>query len=510
MTKKGRKSLPPIALTAQNLEALRDEILKRKKRGETIKIKNRFRVFRDGAVKTPLIVTESGDSILLRANVLLRSRGYMGYETLLKIPHDTKLINDNALDDALDRAKALAKASSTKTRAQSVADDRRKEQAKKPLRVWADEYYDLIAAHSNLKTSADRRSYISRFLATPLPADMVTADKKAFGDAYPGELDFQTVSDCFVRIAVNRSKHSARLTRSYVNSMFNYLHRHCGLHQDLMLPKTPPLEFRSKELVRNNPLEPDQLKAIWDATEKINLIEKNLVSALLLTARRRNELETLKWSNIDWRRGLIKFDAEDRKRDNDFIMPLMPAVADLLKSTPRLKDCDYVFPSSRGKKSNHDHLMRHIDHIILDKPYLSKEFAARGMKYEAPSGKREDHWPFDWRFHDFRDTAVQIMEDEYHYDWTTDDQDLLLGHDISGGKAQRKAYSTQQRIPRKKVLFARLESQILKIVEPEKYKKAPDGVKLSKEKEALLNKLSNEEIAIMRARLAELDQSRNI
>ncbi len=67
-----------------------------------------------------------------------------------------------------------------------------------------------------------------------------------------------------------------------------------------------------------------------------------IIRVLMLTGCRRNEIESLKWSEIDFERGFVSF---GKSKTGAKVIPFSSAALDIIAVQPRLMNCDYVFPS---------------------------------------------------------------------------------------------------------------------------------------------------------------------
>jgi len=69
----------------------------------------------------------------------------------------------------------------------------------------------------------------------------------------------------------------------------------------------------------------------------------------ILTAARSGEARGARFSEIDWDANVWRVPAERMKAKKEHRVPLSAAAVALLKSMPRAKDQDLIFPSPRGK-----------------------------------------------------------------------------------------------------------------------------------------------------------------
>jgi len=121
----------------------------------------------------------------------------------------------------------------------------------------------------------------------------------------------------------------------------------------------------------------DQLKALLKAIEKdTNVMAGNMMRMALYTGMRRNEMFKLKWSDINFDRGVIHI--RDPKGGQDQNIPLNDAARELLKGHPRSRS-PYVFPGRKGRQRTD---IKHQVNRIKDAAGLPKSFRAlHGLRH---------------------------------------------------------------------------------------------------------------------------------
>lgn len=105
-----------------------------------------------------------------------------------------------------------------------------------------------------------------------------------------------------------------------------------------------------KERKRERFLSPSELQALGSALEQAERDGTNssaigIIRLLLFTGARRNEIESLTWSEIDWERNSLRL--TDSKTGAKQIA-LAPAARDVLSRMPQLDGSPFVFPASTG------------------------------------------------------------------------------------------------------------------------------------------------------------------
>lgn len=143
----------------------------------------------------------------------------------------------------------------------------------------------------------------------------------------------------------------------------------------------PPIKEESRDRV----LTDEEIVAYWQGCETEGYPFEQFGKLLLLTGQRRDEIASMRWSEIDLHRGTLTLKAERTKNGSAHIVPLSRQALDILRSIPRFLGSDYVFTST-GKTpiSGFGRFKDRLDTFV-------------GLGAE------------DWRFHDVRRTAATNM-----------------------------------------------------------------------------------------------------
>jgi len=152
-----------------------------------------------------------------------------------------------------------------------------------------------------------------------------------------------------------------------------------------------PVEGISKpraEEPRDRVLDMDETKRVWTAAELLGFPNTAFVRSLLLTAQRRSEVASMRWSDIDLEAGTWLLKAADTKAGRAHLVPLSTPMVEMLKGLPRLGDCDFVFTTD-GKSA--------IAGFSKIKSRLDRFIGANGDALKP------------WRLHDLRRTAATHM-----------------------------------------------------------------------------------------------------
>ena len=106
-----------------------------------------------------------------------------------------------------------------------------------------------------------------------------------------------------------------------------------------------------------------ELRAAWQATDKLTYPYGPLLKLLMLTGARRSEVSEAAWSEFDLTKKLWSIPAERMKADGAHIVPLSDDAIAVLASLPRFNSGDYLFSTTFGRKpvNSHDKAKRKLD-----------------------------------------------------------------------------------------------------------------------------------------------------
>jgi integrase len=145
---------------------------------------------------------------------------------------------------------------------------------------------------------------------------------------------------------------------------------------------SPCAGVKAKDIVgelkpRQRVLSDSELAALWTVTAGLDYPSGPFVRLLTLTGQRLREVAEMRWSEIDIEKRIWMVPGERMKADATQIVPLSPAVIEILKSLPRWTG-DYVFSTTGGDRpiSGFSKMKLRIDAHMPDTP--------------------------NWRFHDLR------------------------------------------------------------------------------------------------------------
>ncbi|WP_375205371.1 tyrosine-type recombinase/integrase [Hyphococcus sp.] len=436
-----------VSVTADFLNGLKAEIREGTEKRSGI-------AYREASEGSLVRVWISKSSIRLKAQVYVQARGYNTYATLASFPvADATPIGKLEVKRALKQAAAYA--NENKTRREVINEDRARVWQKKTLRECMERYFELVELDGTIRTLYDRRKYIDKFLANPLPKNLKAPGRSTFGDCAPGFIDEDTAKNWRRDLERKTSKHSARLARAYVNAAFSYLVKEDGMPENLSFPVTTRVKFpEDQQQERNHPLNKKELKRLWSAFDELPQLKRGYSKVVWLTARRRKEISLLEWSWIDWDARVINFPARVMKNKRPYQMPLTPYVSELIRSQPKIDNSPFVFVNATGTPYRDKRLIPEIDAILAgekNKSVRSRELA-----------------PFEWIFHDCRATARKLIR-AANKKYMSAHIKVVLSHATTRkGDAINSYDSDEDLLPLKKEMYDVLENEMLKIVAPEK------------------------------------------
>lgn len=174
---------------------------------------------------------------------------------------------------------------------------------------------------------------------------------------------------------VRRMEEIARRSGTTANRTFAVWRKLCNwaANAKRKIIKASPctgLEKPASETKRDRILSDAELRLIWQAAEGLDYPFGPLFKVLLLTGQRRGETASMCWNEID-NDGVWMIPATKTKNGLTHLVPLPPAVIDLLKTLPRLSpskgEMDYVFSSGARPPSGFSRAKERLDAAILAK-----------------------------------------------------------------------------------------------------------------------------------------------
>jgi integrase len=104
-----------------------------------------------------------------------------------------------------------------------------------------------------------------------------------------------------------------------------------------------------EKVFRTRILSDSEIRAFWQATEKLGYPYGPLFRLLLLTGQRRSEVGEAKWTEFDLAKKAWSIPPARMKFANAHVVPLSDDAIAILQSLPRFEGGDYLFSSDGGK-----------------------------------------------------------------------------------------------------------------------------------------------------------------
>jgi integrase len=201
------------------------------------------------------------------------------------------------------------------------------------------------------------------------------------------------------------------------------------------------LSAPSQETSRDRVLTDDEIRLVWGACERLGWPFGPIVLLLLLTGARRDEVASMRWSEIDLAGRMWTLPKERTKNKRPHEVPLSDAVISVLRALPRIQGNDGLVFSTTGKTpvSGFSRAKTKIDAAILER--LRDDAEANGRDPQAVEA------PPHWTFHDLRRTVATNLQ---RLGVKLEVTESILNH-VSGSRAglvgiyQRHEFTSEKR-----------------------------------------------------------------
>jgi integrase len=232
-------------------------------------------------------------------------------------------------------------------------------------------------------------------------------------------IDRRTVAGLLTEIDAKNGPHAAKHLRAALSAFFSWAMREGLAESNPVIGTNRPVTNGPRDRVLSN----HELRSVWAALPDDDDYGA-IVKLLALTGQRRDEIGSLRWSEIDFDKAVISLPAERTKNKKPHDVPLSPAALAILKDyhARRTPDREYVFGLGTAGYQGWS---------------KSKEALDRRAAIA------------DWRLHDLRRTVSTRMHDEL--DIAPHIVEAVLNH-ISGHRAgvagtyNRALYSKEKAI----------------------------------------------------------------
>ena len=138
-----------------------------------------------------------------------------------------------------------------------------------------------------------------------------------------------------------------------------------GMTEELATANPVISTRKREEKSRDRVLADAELKVIWNSVDADHY--GAIIKLLMLTGQRANEIAGLRWSEIDFDRGVILLPAERTKNGRAHQVPMSGTVVEILEAQPKTEDRDLVFGYGAGPFSGWSKSKETLDEAIDDK-----------------------------------------------------------------------------------------------------------------------------------------------
>jgi integrase len=153
-----------------------------------------------------------------------------------------------------------------------------------------------------------------------------------------------------IRQVKARAPAQARNLLGYAKRLFDW-----ALAQEYGLTGSPAASMRPKDIIgkkvpRQRVLKDVELRALWQAADKLGYPYGTVFQLLALTGQRKSEVAESEWREFDLAKKLWTIPAERMKGAAAHEVPLTNDALELLNALPRFKNGDFVFSTTFGAK----------------------------------------------------------------------------------------------------------------------------------------------------------------
>jgi integrase len=143
--------------------------------------------------------------------------------------------------------------------------------------------------------------------------------------------------------------HQARNLLGYVRRLFSWaIAQHAYGLERSPCSELKPKHIIGKKLPRKRILSDAELRAAWNAAERMAYPYGRAIQMLMLTGQRKSEITEARYSEI--KQSALEIPAERMKSDEAHVVPLGKMASELIAALPRFGAGDYLFSTTLGKK----------------------------------------------------------------------------------------------------------------------------------------------------------------
>ena len=220
-----------------------------------------------------------------------------------------------------------------------------------------------------------------------------------WGSRRIGEITGRDVTKLLDDIAARPAPIMANRTLAATRKLFKW----AAARHALTLIPTDGIEPPGKETKRDRILPDEEIRLLWQVSDKLGWPFGPFVKLLILTGQRRGEVAAMRWADLDLEgdKPVWTLPREATKADRLHTVPLPPLLVDIIKALPRMEGA-HVFSTRHEQSADGKRVSRPISGFSKAKRLLDAEIAeaAKNAKSDATEA---------WTFHDLRRTTASGM-----------------------------------------------------------------------------------------------------
>jgi integrase len=172
-------------------------------------------------------------------------------------------------------------------------------------------------------------------------------------------VDQRTIAERLGAIEKKSGAVTANRVRASMSAMYTW-----GMREALVLANPAANTNKREEKPRDRILTDAELRLVWKALDDNQY--GTIVKLLMLTGQRANEIASLRWSEIDFDRGVISLPSERTKNGRPHEVPMATQVRSLLGAQERTDGRELVFGRSIGPFSGFSRCKAGLDGRIAE------------------------------------------------------------------------------------------------------------------------------------------------
>jgi len=307
-------------------------------------------------------------------------------------------------------------------------------EAAKAAREAEDRIEDVVAtfvqSHLAKQTSPGWAKEAERLLRVEIVAKW---GKRRLGEITPREVD---------KLLGEIAERPAPITANRTLAVFRKMCNWAAAPKVGLISASPcaGVEAPTQEHSRERVLSDEEVRLAWKAFDAIDWPFGPLAKLLLLTGMRRDEVASLRWSEVDLGARLIRLPGGRTKNGKPHHVPLSDTASAVIEGLPHVGRADFVFSTTgRSRVSGFSRAKSAIDKAII--ATMRAEAEARG---DDPG---DIHPPAPWVIHDLRRTVATNLQ---RVGVKLEVTEAVLNH-VSGSRAgivgvyQRHEYAAEKR-----------------------------------------------------------------